>query len=79
MSENPPGSAATNGEVPADVVVDFDRLESLADRLTEVIHERAATWETQFDAGPGDVVSVKDAAWVIAKHLLTQEGGSRHG
>lgn len=49
----------------------FAAVEALAERLKEVIHDRAATWETQFDAGPGQVVSVSDAAWVIARWLLT--------
>ena len=48
----------------------FEAVEALAARYEQIIHERAATWETQFDAGPGDVVSVKDAAWVIAKEVI---------
>lgn len=54
--------------------LDFGRLESLAGELIEAIHDHAATWETLFDGGGvGDVVSVKDAAWVIAGYLLRKE------
>jgi hypothetical protein len=34
------------------------------------ILDEAATWEVRFDAGPGQVVSVSDAAHVAARWFL---------
>ena len=45
---------------------------ALAPLIRQVIQDRAATFEHQFDAGPGEVVSVSDAANVAARWMLEQ-------
>lgn len=49
---------------------DYDLLDALSARFEQLIHDEAATWEVDFDAGPGAVVGVPDAARVIARHVL---------
>lgn len=46
-------------------------LDDLRDRIEQAIHDRCATFEVQFDGGPGDVVGVPDAALIAAKEVLS--------
>jgi hypothetical protein len=39
-------------------------------KIERRILDEAATWEVQFDGGPGQVVSVSDAAHVAAQWFL---------
>lgn len=77
---NEPTGAAMNTDDPHQLDVwdvdehDPDRihdsLDTTAARIEHQILREAATWENQFDAGPGQVVSVKDAARVIARECI---------
>jgi hypothetical protein len=58
--------------------IDFDELESKAGQFQRLIEERAATWEHQFEAGPGTVCSTSDAAFVFARNTLEREARERH-
>ena len=51
-----------------------DPWEQLHERFKKTILDQAATWEETFDAGPGEVVSVSDAASVIARLLAGDPG-----
>jgi hypothetical protein len=55
---------------PAEVPPDFDLIDQLAGMLRTEICDRAAVWDENFDAGPGLVVSVSDAARVAARAVL---------
>lgn len=44
-----------------------DATRHLRDRIAVAIFDEAATWEQQFDGGPGHVVGVPDAATVAAR------------
>lgn len=59
--------------------IDYEELEARAARFRRIILDTAATWETQFDAGPGQVCSVSDAAQVLARHVVELEARDRRG
>jgi hypothetical protein len=68
MSE--PKAAISPDSKPSEVAPDFDLIDHLAELLRTEINNQAATWEEDFDAGPGEVVSVRDAARVVARVVL---------
>lgn len=52
-------------------LTDYGVIDALRDRIEKAIHARCATFEVTFDAGPGDVVGVPDAALIAAKEVLS--------
>ena len=55
-------------------MIDVDALDALVAEYKQVILDRAATWTHTFEGGPGEVVSVSDAAHVLARHELVGDG-----
>jgi hypothetical protein len=58
-----------------------DEIFAMAADLARRISDEAATWDAEFDGGPGAVVSVSDAAHVMARYIATnfpQEWGVQH-
>lgn len=74
MSNEPQAKAA--GQKRAEPEIDYDRLDELAALFQREIRDRAAVWGEDFDAGPGLVVSVSDAARVAARVVLEKLTGS---
>lgn len=76
MSQN--AAKATPTELDEQVLAHRRRVEEaeaealfpLARLIEWAIFDGAATWETEFDARPGQVVSVSDAAMVAARFIL---------
>jgi hypothetical protein len=56
------------GKIPAMGEPDYDLIDARAAEFERVLLDVVATWEEAFDAGPGVVCSVKDAARVLAKY-----------